>query len=61
MKLRNLIPILSILVSTFGLSAQNVVKLSVGVNYDSIASLDGSYFAVKSNGKWGVVKDNKQV
>ena len=59
--MRNLITIISFLVLTLGLSAQNVVKLSVSVNYDSIASLDGSYFAVKSNGKWGVVKDDKQV
>lgn len=61
MKMRNLITIISFLVSSCGLFAQNIVELSVSVSYDSIASLDGSYFAVKSNGKWGVVKDDKQV
>ena len=39
----------------------DIVNLSVAIKYDSVQSLDGKYFAVKSNGKWGVVKDNKQI
>lgn len=41
--------------------SQSVYSLSVEINYDSIFSLDGKYFAVKQNGKWGVVKDRKQI
>lgn len=42
-------------------SAQSHYSLSVDINYDSIFSLDGKFFAVKQNGKWGVVKDQKEI
>ncbi len=43
------------------LGAQTPISLAVEIKYDSVQSLDGKYFAVKENGKWGVVKDRKQV
>ncbi len=42
-------------------AAQVPIRLGVEVKYDSVQSLDGSYFAVKENGKWGVVKDCNQI
>ncbi len=41
--------------------SQSIYSLTVEINYDSIFSLDGKFFAVKQNGKWGVVKDKKQI
>lgn len=41
--------------------SQSIYSLTVEINYDSIFSLDGKFFAVKQNGKWGVVKDEKQI
>lgn len=41
--------------------AQDLFYLSVDVIYDSVMSLDGRFFAVKKDGKWGVVKDNEFV
>lgn len=47
---------------TWSLNAQSdIVSLSVAIQYDSVQSLDGKYFAVKQNGQWGVVKGNEQV
>ena len=47
---------------TWSVNAQSdIVNLSVAIKYDSVQSLDGRYFAIKSNGKWGVVKDNNRI
>lgn len=39
--------------------AQDLFYLSVDAIYDSVMSLDGRFFAVKKDGKWGVVRDNE--
>lgn len=49
------------LLAGFTLDAQQVVSLSVEVKYDSVLSLDGKYFAVKLNGKWGVEKEGHKI
>ncbi len=52
--------LIAVLFSNIAFS-QSVFNLCVEINYDSIFSLDGKFFAVKQNGKWGVVKDKKQI
>ncbi len=56
--------IISILITVFFCNivvSQSIYSLSVDISYDSIFSLDGKFFAVKQDGKWGVVKDRKQI
>ncbi len=59
--MRKLISLFCLLLLSSVIFAQNIISLNVDVLYDSVSSLDGKYFAVKSNGKWGVVKDNKLI
>ena len=56
--------IITILITIFFTNivfSQDIYTLSVDIKYDSIVSLDGEFFAVKENGKWGVVKNRKQI
>ncbi|MEE1097266.1 MAG: WG repeat-containing protein [Bacteroidales bacterium] len=59
--MRKLISLFCFLLLSNVIFAQNIISLNVDILYDSVSSLDGRYFAVKSNGKWGVVKDNKLI
>ena len=52
--------LIAVLFSNIAFS-QAVFNLCVEINYDSIFYLDGKFLAVKQNGKWGVVKDKKQI
>lgn len=61
MNRKNIFAALLCLLAATGVSAQEYLKWSVEIKYDSVQSLDGKYFAVKDNGKWGVVKDGKSI
>ena len=61
MNKKNIFAVLLCLMIATGVSAQEYLKWSVEIKYDSVQSLDGKYFAVKDNGKWGVVKDGKSI
>ena len=61
MNKKNIFAVLLCLMIATGASAQEYLKWSVEIKYDSVQSLDGKYFAVKDNGKWGVVKDGKSI
>ena len=59
--MKNIISILIAVLFCNIVISQPVFSLSVEIDYDSIFSLDGKFFAVKQNGKWGVVKNKKQI
>lgn len=61
MNRKNIFAVLLCLLAATGVSAQEYLKWSVEIKYDSVQSLDGKYFAVKDNGKWGVVKEGKTI
>lgn len=61
MNRKNIFAALLCLLAATGVSAQEYLKWSVEIKYDSVQSLDGKYFAVKDNGKWGVVKEGKTI
>lgn len=61
MNRKNIFAVLLCLLAATGISAQEYLKWSVEIKYDSVQSLDGKFFAVKDNGKWGVVKEGKTI
>ncbi|MBR1770077.1 MAG: WG repeat-containing protein [Bacteroidales bacterium] len=51
------------LVSLFisNIYAQKRYSIEIDINYDSVYLLEDDYFAVKENGRWGVMQNNKKI